>query len=481
MNDLGKKSLYIKTFGCQMNEYDSEKMVMLLANEYSRVENPEQADLILVNTCSVRDKAESKLFCLLGTFKPLKDRNPDLIIGVGGCVAQQEGSNISKRSKLVDFIVGTHNISLVPSLVSTARNSTEPQIAIDYREDWEELPDDLNAMPSLGSTEKSTFNTPVRALVAIQRGCDKMCTYCIVPKTRGKQVSRDLKEIVKEVKAKVRMGAREVMLLGQTVNSYGLDLLPRAKFSTLISEIANIEGVKRIRFISPHPQEIKDDFLKLYSSIPTLCPHIHLPLQSGSNRILKAMNRNYKRERFIDIVNSLRDTIATITLTTDVIVGFPTETDSEFEQTLDLLHSVKFQSVFAYKYSIRPDTVGSLSYGPEEEIEESIKSARLSKLIEIQSDITLQHNESLVGTEQEILIESQGKLPNTYRGRTNGNIFGELVLSKTFSGKSPISEIVKGTVVRASPHGLKLIESEELSNLKDTNLITQHTYQSDFQ
>lgn len=468
METEGKKSLYIKTFGCQMNEYDSEKMVMLLSGDYSRVDSPEEADLILVNTCSVREKSESKLFGLLGTFKVLKEKKPNLVIGVGGCLAQQEGKEITKRSAVVDFVVGTHNISLVPSLVKGVGMIDEPQIAIDYREEWEELPDELDILPSLGATVQSTFNTPVRALIAIQRGCDKMCSYCVVPGTRGPQVSRALNEILKEVRAKVKMGASEVMLLGQTVNSYGLDLSPRTKFSDLVKSIAEVEGLKRIRFISPHPQEVRDDFIKLFSQLPILCPHIHLPLQSGSNRILKLMNRNYKKERYLEIVSALRDSHPDIVITTDIIVGFPTESEEDFEETLDIISQVKFQTSFSYKYSIRPNTLCKTTYSTADEVLETVKQERLSRLLKLQSDLTLGYNSSLIGSEQEILVEAVSDSGEVLKGRTAGNIFAEISMPnyvKSISGKSLISKLVKGRVVRASPHGLKLIESKEFTKI----------------
>lgn len=452
-----------------MNEYDSEKMVMLLANEYQRVENPEDADLILVNTCSVREKAESKLFGLLGTFKPLKDKNPNLVIGVGGCVAQQEGKEIVKRSTLVDFVVGTHNISLVPSLVKSVNKTEEPQIAIDYREEWEELPDALDQMPATGSTVESTFNTSIRALVAIQRGCDKVCTYCVVPGTRGPQVSRSKTEILKEINAKVKMGAREVMLLGQTVNSYGLDLTPRIKFSDLVKEISQIENLERIRFISPHPQEVRDDFIELFGSLPKLCPHIHLPLQSGSNRILKLMNRNYKRERFLDIVSALRDSLPNISITTDIIVGFPTESDEDFEETLDIVNQVQFQTSFCYKYSIRPKTLAKETFNLSDEIAEEIKSRRLTRLLDLQSQITLNCHNQLLGKEEDVLIESVSEDGSSFKGRTGSNIFAVINIPNSDNARlrtNLIGKVIKGTVARVSPHGLKLIESQEFNRMQ---------------
>ena len=277
------------------------------------------------------------------------------------------------------------------------------------------------------------------------------------------------------------MGAKEVMLLGQTVNSYGMDLSPRVKFSELLRSIAEIDGIKRIRFISPHPQEVKKDFIDLFSAIPSLCSHIHLPLQSGSNRILKLMNRNYKRERYLDIVQALRETVPSISITTDIIVGFPTETEDEFEETLDLVKQVKFQTSFCYKYSIRPNTACNTTYSTQDEVSEDVKKERLSRLQQIQTDLTMDYHQSLVGTEQEILVESIGSDSSSYRGRTAGNIFGEITMPKGNSGKSLISELVRGRVVRATPHGLKLIELQELSKLESNNYSgTEQNYLLDY-
>ncbi len=447
-----RKGVYVKTFGCQVNEYDTEKMLMLLSEEYKRVLTPEEAEVILINTCSVREKAEHKLHGLLGRLKPLKETNPELVIGVGGCVAQQEGNNIIKRNKLVDFVVGTHNISLVPSLVKNSKIDRTPQVAVDYRDEWEELPDRFDAMPDESYIVKSTFNSSVRALVAIQRGCDKMCTYCVVPGTRGKQVSRDPKEILKEINLKVRMGAREVLLLGQTVNSYGVDLNPRVKFSKLIQEISEIPNVKRIRFISPHPAEVKKDFIDLYKKIPSLCPHIHLPLQSGSDRILGLMNRSYKTSRYLQIVEELKEKCPNIAITTDIIIGFPTETEEDFLETLEVVKKVKYHSVFSFKYSKRPKT-SALEFHDDQEIQEEIKQNRLVRLQELVGEHALSHNKSYLNKEIEVLVEST--LENIYKGRSQENVHVEFFKDEGQTLDIKMGDIIKVKVLRASPHGLK--------------------------
>ncbi|MCL4154093.1 UNVERIFIED_CONTAM: hypothetical protein GTU68_041486 [Idotea baltica] len=356
-----------------MNEYDSEKMYALLSETHRPVADAESADVVIVNTCSVREKAEQKLYSLLGRLAILKKKRPGLVVGVSGCVAQQEGKTILSRNAAVDFVIGTHNLSLVPSLVERAKDGHSPSVAIDYREESSE------------KANSSAFYSPVRAMVAIQRGCNKMCSFCVVPRTRGPQVSRDPQEVLKEIRLKARLGAKEVMLLGQTVNSYGMDLSPRFRFERLVREIAEIEGIERIRFISPHPAEFRKEFIQLYRDLPQLCPHIHLPLQSGSNRILKLMNRNYKRERYLDIVAEMREARPSIALSTDIIVGFPGETDEEYEETLDVMRRVKYATSFSFTYSVRPETVAQASYTEADLVPKDVSYQRLRRLQDLRS------------------------------------------------------------------------------------------------
>jgi tRNA-2-methylthio-N6-dimethylallyladenosine synthase len=471
-----KKTVFVKTFGCQMNEYDTEKMLMLLSKDYDRVLEPDSADLVLVNTCSVREKGEHKLFGLLGRLRDLKSTNSQMIIGVGGCVAQQEGESIVKRNQAVDFVVGTHNISLVPSLISRVLDSRKretftPQIAIDYRDEWEELPDEFDAMPENSKIVSSAFNSRVRALVAIQRGCNKHCSFCVVPTTRGPQVSRSIDEILKEIRLKVRMGVKEVLLLGQTVNSYGLDLSPRIKFSELVKRVSDIDGIERIRFTSPHPAEIRTDFISLYKEIPKLCPQIHMPLQSGSNRILKAMNRNYKVERFLEIINELKSTLPEIAISTDIIVGFPTETESEFQETINVMNEVKFHACFSYKYSVRPNTKANEQYGTHDEISEKIKKDRITRLQIIQDEHSLEFNNRFLNQEVKIFSENYSDSGYSVRGRTDFNIPAEFILEKDM--KMPeIGKLLSGKVLRATPHGLKallLLDGKESDSLRTKN------------
>ncbi len=415
IKDLGKKSLFIKTFGCQMNMYDSDKLEKILEDGYQAVAQASEADLILVNTCSVREKPEQKLYSLLGEYRALKKLNPNLLIGVGGCVAQQEGQKIVKRNKDVDFVFGTHNLSMVPALIELRQNGSKPQVAVDYRDEWEDLP--------LGLSDKSR----VSVFVSISRGCNKNCTYCIVPTTRGKEVSRDANEIIREIKIAVHRGAKEVVLLGQTVNSYGLDLNPRMKFVQLLEKVSEIEGLERIRFTSPHPQEIRPDFYDLVADNPKVCRHIHMPLQSGNDRILRLMNRNYRRQRYLDIINGLKARVPDIAITTDIIVGFPGETEEEFQDTLDLMKTLEFDGSYSYMFSPRPGTKAELM---PESLDAAGKLDRLQRLQAIQAEITERRLQSWIGKQVEVLIDGPSSFDGTkMQGRTSQNMIVNLELN----------------------------------------------------
>ncbi len=430
--------VYIKTFGCQMNEYDSDKLYQILSESYAPVESPEEAKLILVNTCSVREKPEHKLFSLLGKLRPLKEDGDGVLIGVGGCVAQQEGKNIVRRSDVVDFVFGTHNLSVVPSLIDQRRAGADPQVAIDYRDDWEDLP---LGVPGTGRT--SVF-------VSISRGCNKNCTYCIVPRTRGPEVSRPLEEILREVRISVHRGAKEIVLLGQTVNSWGLDLAPRKKFVELLEEVAQVDGVERIRFTSPHPQEVRKDFYDLVAENPKVCRHIHMPLQSGSDTILKAMNRNYRKKRFLDIIVGLKERVPDIAITTDIIVGFPGETEEDFEETLDVMRQVEFESSYSFMFSARPETVAA---DLPDQVPLEIKQRRLQELQSLQNELTERALASWIGKEVEILLDGFTKAdPTKLQGRTSQNLLVHLNREEVTLGPGMI---VQAKILEASKFTLR--------------------------
>ncbi len=412
-----------------MNEYDSQKLFKLLEPGYEAVRSVEEADLVVINTCSVRDKPEQKLYSVLGELAEIKRQKPSLMVGVGGCVAQQEGNAIVARSKNVDFVFGTHNLSLVPALIERRRLGAGPQVAVDYRDEWEELP--------LGFSGKER----VSVFVAISRGCNKNCSYCIVPTTRGVEVSRAEDEIVREIRLAVHRGAREVVLLGQTVNSWGRDLSPRKTFVHLLERLSEIDQLLRIRFTSPHPQEIREDFCDAVISNPKICRHIHMPLQSGSNRILKAMNRNYRRERYLDIVGELRSRVPDIGITTDIIVGFPGEQEEDFLQTLDVLEQVQFDSSYSFMFSPRPGTEAERM---SDQVEPSLKAERLKRFQARQDEITAERLSAAVGSVKEVLIDGPSQHDSALlHGKSSQNISVNL----SASGVPEYGELSPGDLV----------------------------------
>jgi tRNA-2-methylthio-N6-dimethylallyladenosine synthase len=433
-----KSRVFIRTFGCQMNEYDSLKLARILEPSHTQVSRAEDADLVLINTCSVRDKPEHKLYSLLGEISELKAVKPDLMIGVGGCVAQQEGDAIIKKSRDVGFVFGTHNLSVVPSLVEQFKRTNQPQVAINYRDEWEDMP--------LGFTDQPR----TVAFVSISRGCNKNCTYCIVPRTRGPEVSRSTDEILREIKILAHKGAREVVLLGQTVNSYGLDFSPRGSFVGLLKEVAAIPDVHRIRFTSPHPQEIRQDFIDLVCSEPKICHHVHMPLQSGSDRILKLMNRNYRRNKYLSIIEALKSRVSDMALTTDIIVGFPGETRADFEETLDIMRQVKFDASYSFAFSPRPGTEAAdmVDDVPHEE-----KLSRLYELQSLQFDLTTQILNDWVGKEVELLLDGVTAADNNlFRGRMSQNIV--VNMTAPLPG-AKIGDLVKVRISEASKYTLR--------------------------
>ncbi|MBX7138705.1 MAG: tRNA (N6-isopentenyl adenosine(37)-C2)-methylthiotransferase MiaB [Oligoflexia bacterium] len=410
------KRVYIRTFGCQMNEYDTQKLYRILEPDYSAAPSAEEADLVLINTCSVRDKPEHKLYSLLGEMKELKTQRPALMVGVGGCVAQQEGQRIVKRSSAVDFVFGTQNLSLVPALIKRRAAGAGPQVAVNFREEWEELP--------LGFAEADLSNR-TSAFISVSRGCNKNCTYCIVPTTRGPEASRAADEILREVRVAVKRGAREIVLLGQTVNSWGLDLAPRRKFSELLNLIAEIEGVERIRFTSPHPQEVREDFFDLIQNNDKICRHIHMPLQSGSDRILKLMNRNYRRKRYLGIIHELKTRVPEIAITTDIIVGFPGESERDFEATLEVIKIVEFDSSYSFAFSPRPGTVAAAM---EDDVPREEKLRRLQVLQLLQDQITTRRLNQWVGREVDVLLDGPSAFDSTlFQGRSSQNLMVNLL------------------------------------------------------
>ena len=425
---MHNKHLYINTIGCQMNVYDSAQIaIQLSALGYQQTSTLEKADLVILNTCSVRAKAEQKAFSFLGRLARLKKKKPAMIIGVGGCVAQQEGAGILRRVPHLDLVFGTQVIERLPEMV--ARIETKRCRIVDVA--MSEKPALFDPAPDAGSIDQ------VSRFVTIMRGCDNFCTYCVVPHVRGRETSRHPDSITKEIEMLVDAGVREVTLLGQNVNSYGKKegLL---SFPELLDRVQNVEGLLRIRFTTSHPRDLGQDLIDAFQSNKKLCRHIHLPVQSGSNRMLMRMNRKYTTAQYLDKVGKLRDTCPDIAITSDMIVGFPGESDADFDQTLDLMRTVEFDGLFAFMYSDRPNAPATNYSG---KISERRKSDRLQILLDLQESYTKKKNEALIGSVQEIIAEgiskrqSSGSLDKPdhseqWTGRTSTNKIVNFFLDK---------------------------------------------------
>lgn len=405
------QNFFIETFGCQMNLHDSEKIAGLLAQRgMVPVSSAEAADLFLLNTCSVREKAVQKVYSRLGELKKRKSSDPNFLIGVVGCVAQQEGEDMVSKAPFVDLVVGTHMIHALPDLLEEIQESHRPS----PRVSTEFLPD-----RSPVEISEVARQSPFRANITIMEGCNKHCSFCIVPHTRGKERNRPASLILEEIRRAVDQGYVEVLLLGQTVNSYRDPGAPRLRFAELLSQAARIPGVKRLRFTSPHPREFRESTLGVMAEMENICNQVHLPLQSGSTAVLKRMRRHYSREEYLHLVDRFRNCGRDMALSTDMIVGFPGETSEDFEQTLSLVKEVQFESMFSFKYSPRPFTEAH-SWG--EDVPEDEKRKRLMALQSLQREIQLRiHREKYLGRDFEVLVEGTARDGVQRFGRTTSN------------------------------------------------------------
>ena len=397
---------YIETYGCQMNVADSELVSAQLEKiGYTSSMKIENADLIFLNTCSIREKAEETVHNRLDSLHYLKKKNPKLLIGIIGCMAQNLKNELLESKPYVDIILGPDSYRRISTIIQNRQSDLNH--IVDTKLSKFEVYEDLFPSRSEG----------VNAWVSIMRGCDKFCTFCIVPFTRGRERSRPVNSIIKEIKKAVKSGFVEITLLGQNVNSY---TTPNGDFIFLLEEVAKVKGVERIRYTSPHPKDMNEDLLKVMVKYDNICNYIHLPLQAGSNRILKKMNRTYTREEFLSLVSMIRTYMPDCSISTDIIVGFPGETEKEYEETLDLIKTVQFDFAYMFKYSSRPGTKASEF---TDHIEETVKQERLSKLIEIQNEIRLNVNKTRIGSIQKILIEKESKKSELFwSGRTEGNV-----------------------------------------------------------
>ena len=445
---MGTK-LYIKTYGCQMNEYDSQKTLEILKQDptIEETSNPEEADIILLNTCSIREKAEEKVYSELGRLRKLKIENPNLKIGVGGCVASQEGKNIFKRAPYVDLIFGPQTIHKVPSLLSK-KNKIE---AVDVSFPIEEK---FDALPAPEATGTSSF-------VSIMEGCSKYCSFCVVPYTRGDEVSRKPEQIFDEVARLVEQGVSEIVFVGQNVNSYEYSFNGRMlRLSDLIEVTGSIDGVERIRYTTSHPLDMTDDLIEVYGHVPQLVSQLHLPVQSGSNSILTRMKRNYSRELYIDVIEKLKLVRPNIKVSSDFIVGFPGETAADFQQTMDLIEEVQFDASFSFIYSARPGTPASKLHDATPLAE---KKERLNILQNRMDELQTFYSDALEGTIQRCLVTGiSRKNIKQLQARTECN----RVVNFDFQNINILGKLVDINITKAYQRSLvgKILNSEELQS-----------------
>jgi tRNA-2-methylthio-N6-dimethylallyladenosine synthase len=438
MSDIKNLKYYIETWGCQMNEEDSEKLSgMLKSIGYTRTENKEEATIILFNTCCVRENAENKVYGNLGNLKKLKKKNPNLVIGICGCMMQQKGmaDKILKEFPYVDIIFGTHNAYKFPEYLH--RVQTEH---VQVKEIFDKETEIVEGIPVDRESD-------VKGFVTIMYGCNNFCTYCVVPYVRGRERSRKPEDIVKEIEELVSKGYKEITLLGQNVNSYGKGLEKEMNFAGLLRMVNEIEGLERVRFMSSHPKDLTDDVILAIKECDKICEQVHLPVQSGSDRILKKMNRHYDREKYLELIRKVKKEIPGCSITTDIIVGFPGETEEDFEDTLSLVKEVGYDSAFTFIYSRRNHTPADAM---EDQIDDSVKHERFNRLVSVVNDSVIRINKEFEGKTVEVLVEGQSKNDKTkFTGRTRN---GHLV---NFEGnESLIGKLVDVEITRAQPFSL---------------------------
>lgn len=441
------RTYQVRTYGCQMNVHDSERLSGLLeAAGYARAAEGTDADIVVFNTCAVRENADNKLYGNLSHLAPRKNAEPDMQIAVGGCLAQKDRDAVLKKAPWVDVVFGTHNIGSLPVLLERARHQRVAQV---------EIAEALQEFPSaLPAARESAY----AAWVSISVGCNNTCTFCIVPSLRGKEVDRRPGDVLAEVQTLVDQGVLEVTLLGQNVNAYGVSFADpdtprnRGAFADLLRACGNIEGLERVRFTSPHPAEFTDDVIEAMAATPNVCPTLHMPLQSGSDRVLKAMRRSYRAERYLGIIDRVRTAIPHAAITTDIIVGFPGETEQDFQATLDVVAQSRFASAYTFQYSKRPGTPAATLAG---QLPKEVVSERYQRLIELQEQISLQENQAQVGARVELLVAAGEGRKDAATARLSGRARdGRLVHFASGGADIRPGDIVTTTVTRAAPHFL---------------------------
>ncbi len=435
---MATKKLYIRTFGCQMNVHDSEQLTEILRGDgYERTDSAKDADLIIVNTCSIRDKAEQKVYSQLGRYRHLKKSRPGLQIGVCGCVAQQQGERLLAKAPFLDLVIGTHNIHRLPELAGRARRTGLPVVATRFCETVPSI--GVLALPPKGS---------VSAFVTIMQGCDNYCAFCVVPYLRGREESRNFEDILAEVRALAAHGVREVTLLGQNVNAYGKSPGGGRSFAELLRAVGDVEGIERIRFTTSHPKDLTDDIIACFRDVNSLCESIHLPVQSGSDAVLARMNRRYTRADYLDRVRKLREASPEIAISSDIIVGFPGETEQDYQKTLDLMEKVRFDTLFSFQYSERPGTAAA---GLDGKVSPGEKRRRLIELQALQDRHAQEKNDRLVGRTVEVLVDGTSRnAARDVTGRTRSNKIVNFTGARDLVGKT-----VQVRIVKAFLHSLR--------------------------
>jgi tRNA-2-methylthio-N6-dimethylallyladenosine synthase len=439
----GPRTYAIRTYGCQMNVHDSERLAGLLESAgYIRAadQRGDDADLIVFNTCAVRENADNRLYGNLSHLVPAKSARPGMQIAVGGCLAQKDREAVLRRAPVVDVVFGTHNLSSLPVLLERARHNAAAQI---------EIVETLQNFPSdLPSRRDSAFS----AWVSISVGCDNTCTFCIVPSLRGRETDRRPGDVLAEVTALVAEGVTEITLLGQNVNSYGRSFGDHLAFGKLLRACGQLPGLDRVRFTSPHPRDFTDDVIAAMAATPNVCPHLHMPMQSGSDAVLKAMKRSYRQERYLSIIDRVREAMPAAAITTDIIVGFPGETDEDFEQTLCAVERARFASAFTFQYSPRPGTPAACM---ADQVPKDVVTARYDRLVALQESISWEQNKRLLGSEVEVLISTGDGKKDGATGRVSGRARdGRLVHIANLHRRFRPGDVVTATVSYAAPHHL---------------------------
>jgi tRNA-2-methylthio-N6-dimethylallyladenosine synthase len=434
------RSYSVVTYGCQMNVHDSERIAGLLEDAgYVRATAPDSADVVVFNTCAVRENADNRLYGNLGHLRPVKNAHPGMQVAVGGCLAQKDRGEIVKRAPWVDVVFGTHNIGSLPVLLERARHNDEAQV---------EILESLEVFPStLPARRESTY----AGWVSISVGCNNTCTFCIVPALRGREKDRRPGDILAEVRALVAEGVLEVTLLGQNVNSYGVEFGDRLAFGKLLRACGSVDGLERVRFTSPHPKDFTDDVIAAMAQTPNVCPQLHMPLQSGSDRVLAAMRRSYRAARYLSILDKVRSAMPDAAITTDIIVGFPGETEADFEATVDVVRQARFAGAFTFQYSQRPGTPAA---SMDAQVPKEVVRERYDRLLAAVEESTWAENRRLVGSTVEVLVAVGEGRKDAATGRMTGRARdGRLVHFAGGDGVRP-GDIVQATVTYAAPHHL---------------------------